>query len=67
MPHLLHLLIVDVLKHRPFENISNDAQLGVQNVENVVHDRQVMGLGVVPKCRMFTLLLAVTMYSSSPV
>jgi hypothetical protein len=41
MSHLLQLLIINVLTHRPLENPRNDAQLAVQNVESVVQDRQI--------------------------
>jgi hypothetical protein len=41
MSHLLQLLCIDVLTHRPLENLRNDAQSAMQNVENIVQDRQV--------------------------
>jgi hypothetical protein len=39
MSHLIQLLSINVLSHRPLEKLRNDAQPAVQNVERVVQDR----------------------------
>jgi hypothetical protein len=41
MSHLIQLLCINVLSHRPLKKLRIDAQRAVQNVEHVVQDRHV--------------------------